>query len=65
MVPYDPWEWGIPGATIDDDTVEIDRKEIDKELNKMRQSCQHKWKLYTGLNEVYTYCEVCNVKQTT
>lgn len=26
-------------------------------------NCDHKWKLYQGLNEVYEYCTVCDVKK--
>ena len=26
-------------------------------------SCDHQWKTYTGLNETFTYCTICDVKK--
>lgn len=55
---------GINFLWKDDDVTEVISRDKAKEIfgNEVTK-CQHKWKTYTGLNEVDTFCEKCQEKQ--
>jgi hypothetical protein len=51
-----------------DDDDEITKKiiltpEEAKQIFDQIPGCNHRWKQYTGLNEVYDICEFCEIKR--
>lgn len=53
-----------PIYLFDPDEYEDWMKQTKDTLPEKKSGCiTHKWKSYTGLKEVYEFCEVCNQKR--
>lgn len=53
-------DFELPLTDVDkEDTTEY----LDCSVIEATKQCEHKWKLYTGLQESFVYCELCDAKK--
>lgn len=36
----------------------------DDSIVETSEHCDHKWKKYTGLRDIFDYCDLCGIKKT-